>query len=443
MFCRHGFTALGEVRLRTAQVGGQLNFIGATLANPGGRAVSALGLVVGQDMFCGGPFSAEGEIRMTGARIGGSLEFGGARLDNSGGYALSARGITVAQDLDFLDGFTAQGQVRLLDARIGGRLDFEGAVLANPGGIAADLACTVSTVMFLLPRTPPEGVIDLTSARTGSFHDDPASWPALIRLRGFAYDTLENEAVSLSDRLAWLKRSGEGYAPGPTTSWQEPTGVAAAPKPPAGSESPRNATAGPNCRGQEKYGTAALRDSQVRLPELAGRSLAGRIAHRGKHRVRQLLPGAHAPGRTCRTRLPAGHLRAGRPGARGELRPAAGMDTPRPRPGRLMDPYRLRLDTDHSYRSRPGQRPHTRLTLINRERTAAATNRPANRHVSVDHHNAGTQALMFQRAVANRYLGRIPADGACLTRQGRGSPTRGVPRWRTGQQPMPCRRTRG
>jgi hypothetical protein len=47
--------------------------------------VSALGLVVGQDMFCGGPFSAEGEIRMTGARIGGSLEFGGARLDNSGG----------------------------------------------------------------------------------------------------------------------------------------------------------------------------------------------------------------------------------------------------------------------------------------------------------------------------------------------------------------------
>jgi hypothetical protein len=36
MFCRRGFTALGEVRLRTAQVGGQLNFIGATLANRGG-----------------------------------------------------------------------------------------------------------------------------------------------------------------------------------------------------------------------------------------------------------------------------------------------------------------------------------------------------------------------------------------------------------------------
>jgi hypothetical protein len=30
MFCRHGFTAHGEVRLRTAQIGGQLNFIEAS-----------------------------------------------------------------------------------------------------------------------------------------------------------------------------------------------------------------------------------------------------------------------------------------------------------------------------------------------------------------------------------------------------------------------------
>jgi hypothetical protein len=215
MFCRQGFTALGEIRLRTAQVAGQLNLIGARLANPGDRAVSALGLTVGQDMFCGGQFSAEGEIRMTGARIGGSLDFGGARLDNPGGYALSARGITVAQDLDFLEGFTAHGEVRLLDARIGGRLDFEGALLANPGGVAADLTHTVSTSMVLLPRTPPDGAVDLTNAQTGSFRDDPASWPALIKLRGFAYDKLENDTTSLDDRLAWLKRGREGYAPGP------------------------------------------------------------------------------------------------------------------------------------------------------------------------------------------------------------------------------------
>jgi hypothetical protein len=215
MFCRHGFTALGEVRLRTAQIAGQLNLIGARLANPGGRAMSALGLTVGQDMFCGGPFSAEGEIRMTGARIGGSLEFGGARLDNPGGCALSARGITVAQDLDFVDGFTARGQIRLLDARAGGRLDFEDATLANPGEVAADLTRTVSTAMYLLPRTPPDGAIDLTNAQTGSFHDDPQTWPLRIMLRGFAYDKLENDTTSLRSRLAWLKRSGEGYAPGP------------------------------------------------------------------------------------------------------------------------------------------------------------------------------------------------------------------------------------
>jgi hypothetical protein len=215
MFCRDGFTALGEIRLRTAQIAGQLNFTGATLSNPAGRVLSGLGLTVGQDMFCRSPFSAEGEIRITGARIGGSLDFGGAELDNAGGHALSASGVTVAQDLGFGDGFTAHGQVRLPGARIGGRLDLDGTLLAGPGGIAADLSGTVSSVICLLPRTPPDGVIDLTNAQAGSFHDDPESRPAPARLRGFAYGNLQNETASLTSRLAWLKSGGEGYAPGP------------------------------------------------------------------------------------------------------------------------------------------------------------------------------------------------------------------------------------
>lgn len=216
MFCRDGFTAVGEIRLRTAQIAGQLNLIGAHLANPGGRAMSALGLTVGQDMFCKRPFRAEGEIRMTSARIGGSLEFGGARLDNPGGYALSTRGATIAQDLDLQDGFTARGKIRLVDARVGGRLDLENATLDDPGPVVADLTGTVSTVLSLLPRTPPDGAIDLTNAQTGSFHDDPDTQPPLVmRLRGFAYDKLDNHTADLRGRLDWLKRSGQGYAPGP------------------------------------------------------------------------------------------------------------------------------------------------------------------------------------------------------------------------------------
>jgi hypothetical protein len=214
MFCRNGFTAHGEVRLRTAHIGGQLNFIGATLINPGSRALSGLGLTVGQDMFCQAPFSVEGEVRLTGARIGGDLEFGGARLANAAGYALSARGITVARDLDFLDGFTAEGEIRLLDARIGGRLDFDRAVLANHGGQAVDLEGVTAAVLFLRPRAIPDGVVNLSNARVGSFYDTRESWPTAMRLRGFTYDKLENHAISVPDRLGWLESSEGGYIPG-------------------------------------------------------------------------------------------------------------------------------------------------------------------------------------------------------------------------------------
>jgi hypothetical protein len=214
MFCRHGFTAHGEVRLRTAQIGGQLNFIEASLTNPGGRVLAALGLTVGQDMFCHRLSVAEGEIRMTGARIGGQLDFSGASLTNPGGYAFAARGLTVGQDIDFTDGFTAEGQVQLRDARIGGRLDFEGASLANPGGQAVSLEGVTAAVLVLIPRTAPDGIVDLTNARVGSFYDDQASWPTTMRLRGFAYDKLENDATSVTDRLVWLGSSEGGYIPG-------------------------------------------------------------------------------------------------------------------------------------------------------------------------------------------------------------------------------------
>ena len=216
MFCRDGFTAYGEVRLRTAQIGGQLNIVGASLTNPGGHAVAALGLTVGQDMFCRGLSTTDGEIRMTGARIGGQLDFSRATLNNPGGYSLAARGLTVGQDINFTDEFTAQGQVQLRDARIGGRLDFKGASLANPGSEAVSLEGVNAAALVLLPRTRPDGVVDLTNARVGGFNDDKATWPETktMRLRGFAYDKLENDAISIKDRLTWLGLNEGGYIPG-------------------------------------------------------------------------------------------------------------------------------------------------------------------------------------------------------------------------------------
>jgi len=50
--------------------------------------------------------------------------------------------------------------------------------------------------------------VNLTNTRVGIFRDDPASWPASLRLQGFVYDTLENDHVDVRERLRWLTLHG-------------------------------------------------------------------------------------------------------------------------------------------------------------------------------------------------------------------------------------------
>ena len=215
MFCRHGFTADGEVVLDGARIGGRLDLKEGHLTNPCARTLSADRLKVGQTMFCRRGFTSAGEMRLVDAEISGRLNFDGAELINEGGYVLDAGGLSVAHDATFIDGFTAQGELHLLDASIGGRLDFEGAGLARGGERALNLEGVSASALFLLPRSTPEGLIDLTNVRVGSFYDDPGTWPRGLRLRGFTYDVLGNSAVKVRDRLNWLGRyvvRGQGIA---------------------------------------------------------------------------------------------------------------------------------------------------------------------------------------------------------------------------------------
>jgi hypothetical protein len=108
------------------------------------------------------------------------------------------------------EGFTAHGEVRLIGAHIGGQLDFTRASLSNPDGVTLELDGASAGVLFLLPQERPDGVVDLTNARVGSFHDEPARWPVAMRLRGFTYEVLENDTVSVRQRLSWLARHQGG-----------------------------------------------------------------------------------------------------------------------------------------------------------------------------------------------------------------------------------------
>jgi hypothetical protein len=209
------FTATGEVSLVGAHIGGTLSLSGATLTNPEGKALDAAGLIVDRDMFCRAGFTATGEVRLVGAHIGGQLEFDGASLTNPEGKALDADSLTVNRSMFCRGGFTATGEVNLRLVQVGGQLGIRKATLANSGGQALNLQQVRATALFLQPEKRPDGMVDLTAARVGTFVDDQETWPEKLRLRGFVYDVVHNDKVSVRGRLGWLQRNRDGYTPQP------------------------------------------------------------------------------------------------------------------------------------------------------------------------------------------------------------------------------------
>lgn len=213
MSCAEGFRAQGEVSLLGAHIGGQLNFHGATLANPDGRALTAEGATVGQSMICRSGFRAEGEVRLTGAHISGSLDLDSAHLANPHGEALNAEMLTVDREIACGDGFTAHGEMHLAYARVRGRLDCIGATFSNPGGVALYMEHAHVATMLMMPASSPDGLVSLINAHVSTYVDDPVSWPTMIELRGFVYDTLLNPSVTVKERLDWVRRNMSGYTP--------------------------------------------------------------------------------------------------------------------------------------------------------------------------------------------------------------------------------------
>lgn len=204
---------VGEMRLAGAQVGGMLGLDGARLENPGGRALNAFSLSVGAQLWARHGFTADGEVALADATVQREADFSGACLSSPGGDALLAEGVSVGTTLGLGSGLTAEGAVRLTRAQIGGALDLNGARLANPGGLALDCRHTQARELLLQTREPAEGSVDLRHARFEVVRDDPATWPAELRLEGLVYDSLAPR-LAADRRLAWLHRDTDGYQPG-------------------------------------------------------------------------------------------------------------------------------------------------------------------------------------------------------------------------------------
>jgi hypothetical protein len=207
-------TVQGEIDLLGAHIGGQLSLTDATLTNPSRIALNGNRLTVGQSMHCRGDFSANGEVHLINAHIGGELDLTGA-VSNPKGTALNGAGLTVEQNMFCHEKATIEGEVILTGAHISEHLGIVGATLTNPNGVALHLQNARIGTLLLHPAGKPSA-INLTHAQLGVLDDDPATWPDRLQLRGCTYDALyERARVSAGQRMEWLCRDPDGYAPQP------------------------------------------------------------------------------------------------------------------------------------------------------------------------------------------------------------------------------------
>jgi hypothetical protein len=151
-FLAYRLRADGQVRLPGMWTGGNVNFSGATLNNPGGFALDGNGVHIGGSLLCEvdnygaadkrQPFTARGVLHLPSARVDGDIVFRGADLaspqrgpiaveawDSSDPYvdpwpALVADRLRVDGNVELSDGLSAVGTLRMINARIGGTLRF-------------------------------------------------------------------------------------------------------------------------------------------------------------------------------------------------------------------------------------------------------------------------------------------------------------------------------
>lgn len=207
-----GFSAVGEVRLWGAKIGGELGCKGASLKNPGGYALVADGAEFGGGVFLDG-LSAIGEVRLVGAKIGGELGCTGASFKNPDGDALNAELAEIKGTVFLSEGFSAEGRVRLNLTQVGGALECLGGKFSE---LTLEAAVVKGAFWWAGVQSARSTQLELTNASVGALVDDEASWPERgnLFLDGFVYERITYGPTDARTRLNWLDRQGE-FAPQP------------------------------------------------------------------------------------------------------------------------------------------------------------------------------------------------------------------------------------
>ncbi|MFI6162711.1 hypothetical protein ACIA59_22530 [Micromonospora haikouensis] len=224
-----GCEVTGAVDLRDARIGGSVTLDRSTLGDPeaGGDALAAARMTVTGDLSARAGFVAYGRVWLSSATIGGDVLLSGATVRNPAGPAIDANRLTIAGSFSARYGFTAEGGIILVHAQIGNQLNFTEARIDARGGWALHVGGARVASLWLTFATPPVGRVRLSGLQADSIFDDPATWPAALDLLGCTYrlliarspaprgSPLPPQPVTVAQRLDWLRRSPDGYAPAP------------------------------------------------------------------------------------------------------------------------------------------------------------------------------------------------------------------------------------
>ncbi len=197
----------GEIRLRGARVGGNIEADGASIVSPLGIVLDADGLEARGAILLRGA-DIRGGINFSAVRLGGDLNAVGARIERPGEVALNGDTVVAGGDLA-LRGATIVGESRLLGARFGGDIDCTSATLSQPDGYALRLnRAIIDGAFFLRQGASVEGVLDLTATSIGAIDDEQSSWPKTgdLLLNRCQYGAFIGGPVDAASRLDWLSR---------------------------------------------------------------------------------------------------------------------------------------------------------------------------------------------------------------------------------------------
>lgn len=204
----------GQISLENADVTGTLQLTGLRVTCPGGRAISAGGVVVRGGLVGRGRLGVQGEARFIGARVDGGVLLEGARFSHPGGTALCLDDL-VTNRVMLSDGFTAEGELRIRNAQVSGELSLRGARLLAAQRALRARGMTAGELVMLPAEVT--GLVDLSRVQVGALRDSVETWPEHLRLDGLGYDHLlpVGPPIDVRGRCRWLRRDPQEYRPHP------------------------------------------------------------------------------------------------------------------------------------------------------------------------------------------------------------------------------------